>query len=258
MAVLLVVFVSMAAYAQTYTVLYSFDGVQDGNTPTSTLIFDRAGNLYGTTQYGGTHDQGVVFQMKHAGAGWIFNPLHEFYGNASGGDGAYPLDYGGMTIGPDGALYGTTENGGIQGCSGENSCGIVFRLQPPPSACRNALCPWLESIVYEFNPQSGAQFPISNVVFDSAGNLYGTAQYSSIFELSPSGGSWTQSDYDTGLPLTAGLVLDNAGNLYGVMPYGGTDRYGTVFELSPSPSGWTETCSTASPMATMEGIPWEA
>ena len=234
---LLTALAATPASAQTYTVLHNFTG-SDGSLPTSTLIFDRAGNLYGTTEYGGTHGDGVVFQLKHAGSGWSFNPIHEFDWNGSGGDGADPLDYGGLTIAPDGSIYGTTENGGILGCDGESTCGVVFRLQPPPTACTSALCPWLESIVYEFNPQSGGEFPVSNVVFDSSGNLYGTTQYSTVYELSPSGGSWTQTDHDLGYFFTAGLIFDNAGNLYGVANGG---EHGIVFELTPSPSGWTET-----------------
>lgn len=231
---------ALAAQAQTFTVLHSFNG-SDGSYPTSTLILDRAGNLYGTTEYRGVRGQGVVFQLKHTSSGtWIYAPVHQFTGFSGTGDGAYPLDYGGLTLALDGTIYGTAENGGVFGCDGESYCGTVFRLQPPPSACTVALCSWLLTNIYEFNPHSGAEFPVSNVVFDNAGNLYGTTQYSSIFELSPSGGSWTQSDYDTGFSFTAGVVLDSAGNLYGVTPYGGSHGDGIVFELSPSPSGWTE------------------
>jgi len=240
MAGILVLVISAAqpVQAQTYTVLHRFNG-SDGANPTSTLIVDRAGNVYGTTQYGGTHEQGIVFQMKRAGSGFIFNPIHEFHWNGSGGDGFYPLDNGGLTIAADGSLYGTTENGGILGCDGESTCGVVFRLQPPPTACTSALCPWRESIVYEFNPQSGPEFPISNVVFDHAGNLYGTTEYSSVFELSPSGGSWIASDYNAGYTFTSGVVVDSAGNLYGATPY--VDGHGIIYELTPAPSGWTET-----------------
>ncbi|MGA7459953.1 MAG: choice-of-anchor tandem repeat GloVer-containing protein, partial [Candidatus Korobacteraceae bacterium] len=99
------------APAQTYTVLHSFSG-SDGSYPLSTLIFDRAGNLYGTTEFGGASGQGVVFQLKHTpSGGWIYTPIHDF--NLT--DGANPIDYGGLTLASDGTIYGTTNAGGILG-----------------------------------------------------------------------------------------------------------------------------------------------
>ncbi len=95
--------------------------------------------------------------------------------------------------------------------------------------------------MYEFAPL-GPAFPESNVVFDAAGNLYGTTQFGYAYELSPSGGDWTQSaSYYLGGQMTAGLVPDNAGNAYGVTQFGGTHNYGFAFEFTPSASGWTET-----------------
>ncbi len=230
------------AQAQTYTVLHNFNG-SDGRYPTSTLILDRAGNLYGTTEYGGDNNSGVVFQLKHTpSGGWIYTPVHLFNGTSNGGN---PVDYGGLTLAPDGTIYGTTTYGGILGCNGESYCGTVFRLQPPATACTTALCSWLLSTIYEFNPQSGADFPLSNLIFDTAGNLYGTTMaigsYSWVYELTPSGGNWTQIPF-SGLDIatTAGLVFDNAGNLYGTAE-GGTHGRGVVFELTPSGSGWTKT-----------------
>ena len=234
---------AIAAQAQTYTVLHYFNG-SDGSYPMSTLIFDRAGNLYGTTANGGAHDEGVVFQLKHtASGGWIYTPIHEFNLN----DGGNPIDYGGLTLAPDGTIYGTTNYGGIEGCNINGYCGTVFRLQPPPTACTTALCSWLLTTIYEFNPQSGTEWPDGNVIFDAAGNLYGTAgirygyEDTYLYELTPSGGNWIQHSYSLDASTEAGLIFDNAGNLYGVAILGGTYDFGVVFELTPSGSGWTKT-----------------
>src|ERR1700678_244983 len=117
---------AIAAQAQTYTVIHNFTGGSDGDFPTSTLVQDRAGNLYGTTNSGGTYDAGVVYQLKPGrSGGWVFYPIHEFNGWNNGDDGANPLDYGGLTIGPDGDLYGSTEYGGIHGCDTGSTCGVV-------------------------------------------------------------------------------------------------------------------------------------
>ena len=165
--------------AQTYSVIHDFTGCGDGDTPTSTLIWDRAGNLYGSTELGGvgcgSDSDGVVFQLKHAQSGWTVRPLQEFVFNED--DLAFPLNYGGLTFGPDGNLYGTTQQGGLPGCGG-NTCGAVFRLQPPPRACTSALCPWSLSILHEFNGSDGG-FPEGSIIFDAAGNIYGTSEYGS-------------------------------------------------------------------------------
>ena len=237
-AILLLLAVSAApmANAQTYTILHDFNGCPDGNLPTSTLIFDRAGNLYGTTEYGGRtcngYDDGVAFQLKHTESGWIFNPLHWFRAGAGGDDGAFPVDYGGLTIGPDGTIYGSTNEGGITGCGGTCSLGTIFRLQPPPTACTSALCPWTLTILYEFPGGDNGSFPNSNVVFDAAGNLYGTTQFGTVYELSPSQGGWTeQGIYNVGGELQAGIVMDSAGNLY-------TAGNNAVMQFTRFEGGW--------------------
>jgi uncharacterized repeat protein (TIGR03803 family) len=235
--------IAPVARAQTYTVIHNFNG-SDGSDPTSTLIFDRAGNLYGTTSAGGAARQGVVFQLKHTpSGGWIYTPIHQFNGNSGSGDGANPIDYGGLTLASDGTIYGTTNGGGILGCDGQGYCGTVFRVQPPATACTTALCSWLLTITYKFNPQSGAEFPESNVIFDAAGNLYGTnnfGNFSEAYELSLSDGNWVQNSYVLDAGTNAGVVLDKAGNLYGVAT-SSSHRNGFVFELTPSGNSWTET-----------------
>jgi hypothetical protein len=234
----LVIGAAQTALAQTYSVIHTFSG-SDGIDPTSTLVQDRAGNFYGTTESGGSSGgsagAGVLFQLKRAGSGWIFVPLHDFGQPVSYG--TMPLNYGGLTFGPDGILYGSASYGGLLDC-GQSYCGVVFRLQPPATACRSALCPWDYSLMYQF---TNVEYPEGNVVFDTAGNLYGTTEFGGVYEISPSNGGWTESLIGAADgEINGGMVIDGAGNLYGVWGEGYQTK-GGVFELSPTSSGWTET-----------------
>jgi uncharacterized repeat protein (TIGR03803 family) len=230
------------ARAQTLRVLHTFTGKPDGSLPYAGLIRDGAGNLYGTTYRGGVNGCGMVFELAHSGSGWIERSLYSF---GCESDGAFP--YAPVVIGPDGSLYGTTEYGG-----GDNDDGIVFKISPPPHFCRSFVCPWIETILYRFTGGSDGGQPVSPVIFDNAGNVYGTAQRGGsanqgvVFKLTRTGSSWTESvpysfagPPDGGGP-TGGLVFDAAGNLYGTTYYGGNIGLGTAFQLSPSGSGWTE------------------
>ncbi len=251
--VALVLLISAASQlqAQTLTVLHSFTSGKDGANPVAGLTMDAAGNLYGTSQNGGAGN-GTVFKLGHAGSGWTLTPLYTFGGDS---DGAHPVAR--VVFGPNHTLYGTTKNGGTTGdCTG--GCGTVFNLQPQPNACTTAICPWVETILQRFTTLA---FPESEVVFDSAGNLYGTA-YSggtggvgggngcwpscgAVYELSPLNGSWVMSvlhnfsgyQYgDDGANPVGGLTFDSAGNLYGTaFTYGDCD-YGIAFQLTPSGS----------------------
>jgi len=234
--VLLAICAAPLVHAQTYTVLHDFQGCPDGSYPISTLVLDRAGHLYGTTEYGGTscggYDDGIAFQLKHQGSGWEFNPLHWFRAGAGGDDGAFPLDYGGLTVAPDGTIYGSTNEGGITGCGGTCSLGTIFRLQPPPNACTTALCAWTLTVVYEFPGGYNGSFPSSNVMLDAAGNLFGTTQFGIAYELSPAQGGWTeQGIYNVGGELQAGFVSDSSGNLY-------TVGNNAVLQFTPFDGGW--------------------
>ena len=245
------------AQAQTLTVLHSFSGTKDGATPLAGLTQDRQGNLYGTTNKGAA-GYGTVFKLAHSNSGWTLDPLYSFQGSA---DGANPVAR--VVFGPDGSLYGTTEYGGTTGyCTG--GCGTVFNLKPQPSACKTAICPWIETILRRFT--SGGDFPESEVIFDAAGTLYGTAytggslapgggsgcwpSCGNVYKLTPSGGSWTESvlynftgyQYgDDGANPVGGLIFDSAGNLYGTNSNYGNCGFGTLFKLTPSGGGWTET-----------------
>jgi uncharacterized repeat protein (TIGR03803 family) len=238
---LVLVVTAVAAQAQNFQLLHTFTGSPDGMTPYAGLTRDSAGNLYGTTFRGGADGCGMVFRLAHKGSGWTETLLHSF---ACGTDGESP--YAPVVIGPDGNLYGTTEYGG----GSQN--GIVFKLSPPPTLCRTAVCPWTETILYRFSGQSDGGQPVSPVIFDNAGNLYGTAQAGGskndgvVFKLTHTGSSWTESVLYSfagppdGAEPTGGLVFDAAGNLYGTTFWGGNIGFGIAFQLTPSGSGWTE------------------
>jgi uncharacterized repeat protein (TIGR03803 family) len=244
---------TQSAEAQTYTVLYNFVSGRSGY-PQAGLTIDRAGNLYGTCYDGGSN--GTVFELVRSGSGWILRPLYDFTGN---GDGAGP--YSRVIFGPNGTLYGTTIAGGASTCQegGYSGCGTVFNLRPPAAACHNVLCGWNETVLYSFAGDSDGAAPFAEVVFDPAGNLYGTTfngggwgcggmGCGTIYKLAPSNGVWTESVlYDftgggDGAHPYYGLVLDSAGNLYGTTnATPGPNNFGTVFQLAPSGSGWIET-----------------
>jgi hypothetical protein len=246
-----------AVQAQTLTVLHSFTGGRDGASPLAGLTTDEGGNLYGTTNKGGA-GYGTVFKLGHSGSGWTFTPLYSFQ---NGPDGANPVAR--VVFGPDHTLYGTTEYGGETGYCTNGGCGTAFNLRPPPTACRTALCPWMEAIVHRFT--SGGVFPESELLFDSAGNIYGTAldggslvagggngcypSCGAVYELTPSSGGWTETvlynftgyQYgDDGANPVGGLIFDNAGNLFGTTFTYGNCGYGIAFELTPSGSKWAE------------------
>jgi uncharacterized repeat protein (TIGR03803 family) len=233
--------------------------------PQAVLVFDKAGNLYGTTTEGGTFGKGTIFQLSPAGGTWNFNTIYSFQGYPS--DGTYPVAT--LTMDAAGNFYGTTERGGPStNCAGAAGrpvgCGTVFELSLVSQQ-------WTEKVLYSFAGSSldGAN-PEASLIFDGAGNLYGTTAKGGnggpclinkvpscgiVFELSPAaGGDWsekisyefTNANGDGSTPL-AGLIFDRSGNLYGTTSAGGTFSQelcrgcGTAFELSPaSGGGWTE------------------
>lgn len=236
-----------------YRVIYAFRGGRDGAGPTGTLAVDSAGNLYGTTQAGGSNacsgGCGTVFELSpSSGGGWTENVLYRF----SGANGQQP--YAGVTLDAAGNIYGTTFVGGSGNCT--DGCGVAYELTPSGSQ-------WNETVLYSFTGGNDGGYPVASMIFDSQGNLYGTAARGGIgscggvtcgvvFELTPSGSSWAETvlysfkggKQDGGGPIGA-LVFDPAGNLYGTTNGGGSqtcnDGCGTVFELTPSANAWTET-----------------
>lgn len=241
-AFLLIVVAPHPAEAQTFTVLHNFTGGADGQNPYAGLTLDGAGNLYGTT-YRGAAGYGGVYKLEHRGSGWTLDPLYSF---TSSPDGANPL--GRVVFGPNGTLYGMTEEGG----AGD---GTVFNLRPFPSVCKTALCPWMETQLFVFPANGeGGDIPVfGDILFDQSGNIYGTTSAGGangaglVFELTPSGGSWTESILYTfsggrdGENPFSGLIFDGAGNLYGTTAAGGLYGYGTVFKLTyQAGTGWTQ------------------
>src|SRR5580704_17476678 len=247
LAILTVILFVVGANAATETVLYNFSVGAGGSYPYASLVFDSAGNLYGTTQEGGVYGFGVVFELTpKGGGGWTKRVVQNF--NLHAKDGGLP--YAGLIIDRAGDLYGTTAGGGDLACSEGDGygCGVVFELTPKGNG------DWTETVLYRFNGLNGFQ-PIGSVAFDGAGNLYGTTAgggahaLGTVFELMPkAGGGWTEEvlhsfnrNGNDGVGPYAGVILDQAGNLYGTTVGGGTDAIGTVFELTPKASGdWKE------------------
>ena len=233
------------------TTLYSFGGGTDGGKPAAGLAFDSFGNVYGTSVSGGTGDCeqygysgcGTVFELTpNPGGGWTESVLHSFTGTA---DGAVPQCM--LTLDPSGNLYGTTYFSGD--C---DYCGTVFELSPNPDGG------WTENLLHKFTGgRDGAQPWAGPLIFDSQGNLYGTAEwggkgYGTVFELMPVGdGTWKGSllhsftkGYDGAWP-HSGVAFDTAGNLYSTTSGGGTYGYGVVFKLTRGEGvRWHETAAS--------------
>lgn len=234
----------MAAQAQTYTVLHTFTGGGDGAEPIFGLVMDQGGNLYGTTEYGGTHGDGTVFKLSRLHSGWVLNALYDFMGFQDGSD-----PRAGVTLGPDGAPYGTTVFGGDGSCIG--GCGVVYRLRPPLTTPPSLQIPWAETVLHAFHFFDGnGVAPSADLTFDGAGNIFSTTflggAEGTVYELQSSGGSWTetvlhkfQGGNGDGIQPHSGVAIDAAGNLYGVTPGGGPGDWGVVYELSPYGAGWT-------------------
>jgi len=234
----------------TYSVLHVFVDSADGVQSNDPLIFDNAGNLYGTTQYGGSEGCtgpygtgcGVVFKLAPNNDGtWTYSVIHSF----SATDGDEPR--GGVIFDATGNLYGAAGLGGSEGCSSYigTGCGTVFKLAP------NADGTWTYSVLHRFTGADGGQPEDPQLAFDTAGNLYGTTfvggTYGAgvVFKLAPnSDGTWTESVLHNftgadGANSYAGLISDPAGNFYGTATNGGAYGYGTVFKLAPNGEGTT-------------------
>jgi uncharacterized repeat protein (TIGR03803 family) len=216
----------------TERVLHEFGGVGDGAFPLAGLIFDGSGNLYSTTGQGGVGYVGVVFKLTpNSDGSWTESVLHSF----TGADGASPEA--GLVFDAAGNIYGTTESGGAA------ERGVVFKLT------RQSDGTWVESVLYSFTGGADGGLPAAEVIFDPAGNLYGTTvaggitNFGLVFKLTPrADGSWKESMLHTFKNQRAwfpssGLVFDTAGNLYGTTENGGYPNSGAVFKLTPQPDG---------------------
>ena len=188
-------------YCQTETVLHNFSNGKDGGFPYWGLTAGPRGNLYGTTQGGGTSDYGVVFELSSKGnGGWTESVLHSFTG---GKDGKNPS--GPVVVDSEGNLYGTTQGGGA------NGYGVVFELKHVGDR-------WVEKVLHNFRGGSDGQFPIAGVIRDKAGNLYGTTYNgfnpATVFKLSESEHGWAERVIYRVATSGAGLTMDASGNIF--------------------------------------------
>ena len=234
----LTVVLTQSAQAQIFKVIHAFSGGGDGGSPWAGLTIDKAGNLYGTASVGGADGDGTVYRLQYKGSGWVFTPLYSFRGSPD--DGAYPSAA--VVFGPGGSLYGTTAQGGVQECgNGSSPCGTVFNLKPAAIACKTALCPWTETVLYYPDGGEGGAFP-AGLTFDPAGNMYYTASVShqgGVVKLAPSNGGWQFNlSCNVSSSIPSGVILDAAGNLYG--GGGGGGGNGFVFQLNMSGGVCTE------------------
>ena len=243
--VVLAVLIMAGALSQAqsnFTVIHNFTG-PDGAFPTSAPTLDSHGNLYGTTLGGGTAGWGTVYELAHVSGFWILYPLYSFTDSSDG----YSV-FDGVTIGPDGTLFGVTHGR-------SDNYGRLYNLRPPAHlVCAGALCPRNHVALHSFSGGSDGRYPTGNVVFDFQGNLYGTTLWGgtydagTVYKATLSGATWNVSAIynfgasgNDGQNPEAGVVLDGAGNIYGTTGGGGTYNCGTVFKLSPSGGGWAET-----------------
>ncbi len=217
------------------TVVYAFQGGNDGMLPQAGLITDAAGNLYGTTVVGGPSGNGTVFKIDTSNQN-TESVLYSFPSsdmNWTGG--AFP--YGGLVTDSAGNLYGTTSVGGTQGL------GTVFKIDASGT----------ESVLYSFKGGNDGRVPQASLIVDSSGSLYGTTYdggsslnngsgFGTVFKIDTSGAESVLYSFKGGTDgayLYSGLVMDSAGNLYGTTYEGGSSLnngygFGTVFKIDTS------------------------
>jgi uncharacterized repeat protein (TIGR03803 family) len=240
------------------TVLHSFKGRPDGDTPVGSLARDSQGNLYGSTARGGTYNLGTVFELIAPGVGhpmWNWVVLYSF---EAGADGEVPCVGAGLLIDSSGILYGTTCWNGGTGNTGYRN-GTVFKLTPPLSG-KGA---WNKFVLHGFSESSiDGGYPAAQLTFDATGSLYSTTYTGGsgvgctismphcgiVFQLLPTGlfRPWKEiilhnfipNGVDGVAPLS-GVTFDSQGNLYGTTSLGGKYAMGAIYKLTPPPRGKT-------------------
>jgi uncharacterized repeat protein (TIGR03803 family) len=239
---MLVVIVATPANAQ-FRVLHSFKAGRDGAYPNPSLVIDKTGNIFGTAYSFGAHGAGTVYELSPKSGRYTFQNIYDFCAQPSCTDGARPY-FSGVVLDSVGNLYGTTSLGGAL-----SGLGTVFELTPSNGG-------WSETILHAFTGGIDGDSPYAGVVLDKAGNVYGVTTsllsfnfVGTVFELSPSGGIWTETilhnfrtnGWDGEYPgLEAGLTL-HGGSLFGTTSLGGNIGRGAVFQFSPLPGGgWSE------------------
>ena len=221
-----------------FTVLHSFNPQRNEGSPNG-VVSDRAGNIYGATD-GVTTGYGEVYKLSPEGSGWTYDPLYVLPGGAQGSNPSA------LITGPEGRFY-SAMTGGLQDCPGGYYCGLVFSLQPPPTACPSTMCAWQETPIYNFTSSTDVWGPIGNIAFDEDGNIFGASmhggayQNGAIYELTPSASGWTETilysftgGTDGGQPQE--VLVGNDGNVYGIAGYPPV-----IFRLARSRDTWTET-----------------
>jgi uncharacterized repeat protein (TIGR03803 family) len=203
--------------------VYIFKGKKDGSGPVGALAAGPDGSIYGVNEFGGAPcGCGTVFKILPDGTE---NTLYQFKGSS---DGLRPKA--GVTLDAAGNIYGTTQQGG-----GSCSCGTVYKLTPTGT----------ETIIHSFTGGADGLEPWSGVVFDSAGNLYGTTQAGgtgctfecgTLFKIKPNGNKTVVHNFgvdieDGGAPM-GGLIFDNTGTLWGTTLEGGNSVRGTLYKVT--------------------------
>jgi len=250
-AMMLILFLAAGAQAETFKVLHAFGvAAGDGNLPSSPLLKDSAGNLYGMTSAGGAHNLGTVYRLSPTSTG-SFNEtiLYSFKGGPA--DGGFPQ--GSLVRDSAGNLYGVTSVGGITATvcnySAGPGCGVIFKLTPTSTGL------WIESVLHRFTGTDGGN-SFAGLVQDSKGNFYGATSaggskgLGTVYKLSLTSTGWKETVLHsfTGNPdgvepliFQTALTLDGLGNIYGSTYTGGAASGGIVFELIPQTSGaWKE------------------
>jgi uncharacterized repeat protein (TIGR03803 family) len=221
------------------TVLHSFD-LAHGAYPDTPLVFDPSGNLYGVTQVGGA--LGEAYALQRGAHSWRFDVLHNFRGGRDGQQPRAPL-----VLDGSGDLYGTTVGGGSGGSGGNGTAFMLFHGSDG----------WGEDTLNRFRSSDRGAAPQAPLVFDPAGNLYGTTIYGGntacaegcgvVYELVPrqNGGRTLrvlhQFDGSDGYAPDAGLVPDGKGDFFGSTNEGAHSGCfggcGVIFEISPNQKG---------------------
>jgi uncharacterized repeat protein (TIGR03803 family) len=226
------------AFASTETVLHNFTGNPDGAHPIFGMVFDSAGNLYGTTSNGGAGFAGDVFELSPNGnGGRDYSALYSF---TDCNIACYPQ--GPLTVDEAGNLYGAAQAGG------PNNNGTIFKLSKVDGI-------WSLTALYSFGPYNSGDGSGPNGVVYFRGALYGTTSYGgkrnggTVFSVTPnSDGGWSEAvlhsfaenDVDGNNPM-GGVTLGARGNIYGTTSEGGPNQAGTVFELAQTQEGiWKE------------------
>ena len=224
-----------------HTVLYSFTGGADGGEPYKGVTLDAQGDIYGTAVTGGTGacegGCGVAYKLAYSGGSWNQTVIHYFSG---GNDGSGPGA--GLTIDPNGNLYGVAPTGGADGL------GVIYRLHPYGSGN------WKFKVIHTFTGGTDGATGSAGRLLLHHGHLFGVATAGganakgTAFELIPTQtGEWTlttiyafKGQPDAGFPY-GGLLLDASGNLYGTTYYDGANNLGSVYQLRPTAAGeWRE------------------